>query len=82
MILDLERKMKNKTDLDIIKIYLSKYNIKYHELTENEYSFIEPFNIGDAEGFLNVEGFGLIPLEKSGQLLNFIEFRNGMIVSY
>jgi hypothetical protein len=34
------------------------------------------------DGHLYVEGYGMIPLEKSEQLTDFMEFHNGKIASY
>lgn len=60
---------------------ITKYKIKYHELKEGEYSYIQPFDMGDKFKQLYVKGYGLHPLTESGQLHNFIEFLNGKIVS-
>ena len=70
------------SDLEVTKIVLDKYKIRYHELEKGEYTYIQPYDIGDGYKQLYVQGFGLYPLTESGQLNNFIEFLNGKIVSY
>jgi len=69
-------------NLEIVKATLQKYDIKFHELIENDYVYIMPFRSGDKEGFINVVDYGLIPLTKSSQFSDFMEFYQGNIASF
>lgn len=71
--------MKN---LDLTKEIFKKYNIKYHELTEGDYTYIMPFKDSDIENYIFVQNYGLVPLEKSEQFNEFMEFYKGNIASY
>lgn len=71
--------MKN---LDLVKETFKKYGIKFHELVEGDNTYIMPFKEGDTDGYIFVDGYGLIKLTKSGQFSNFMEFNNGDIASY
>ena len=69
-------------DLDLVKETFIKYKIKFHELVEDKSTYIMPFKDGDINGHIFINGYGLIPLTKSGQFINYMEFYNGDIASY
>jgi hypothetical protein len=69
-------------NLEIVEVTLKKYDIKFHKLVEGDYTYIMPFKDGDKDGYIFVSGYGLIPLVKSGQFRDFMEFYKGDIASY
>jgi len=75
------REIKEETDLSKLKNTFDELGIKYHELQEGEYTYIQKFGAHDQKGYLGVMG-GICPLTKSEQLNNFLEFHNGKLVSW
>jgi hypothetical protein len=69
-------------NLEIVEVTLKKYGIKFHKLVEGDSTYIMPFKDGDKEGHIFVNGYGLVPLTKSGQFRDFMEFYMGNIASY
>jgi hypothetical protein len=64
------------SNLELVQETFKKYGIKFHKLVEGNYTYIMPFKDND------VDGYGLVPLTKSGQFSNFMEFQRGDIASY
>lgn len=69
-------------DLDLVKITLNKFKTKFHEVQSGEYTYIAPYDDGDIKNNLYVKGHGLVELTNANQLWCFMEFQNGVLVSY
>lgn len=69
-------------NLELTEAIFKKYGIKYHKITEGDYTYVNPFNTKDTNGHIFVEGYGLVELTDSRQLTTFIEFHKGDIASY
>lgn len=70
------------SDLDVAKVALKKYFGRFHEIQSGEYTYLQPYKLGDIEGHLYVEGHGLTRIIHPEQLSDFMEFRLGELVSY
>ena len=70
------------SNLELVQETFKKYGIKFHKLVEGNYTYIMTFKDNDVDGHIYVDGYGLVPLTKSGQFSNFMEFHNGDIASY
>jgi hypothetical protein len=70
------------SNLELVLETFKKYGIKFHILVEGNYTYIMPFKDNDVDGHIYVNGYGLVPLTKSGQFSKFMEFHNGDIASY
>ena len=70
------------TNLELVQETLKKYGIKFHKLVEGDYTYIMTFKDNDIDGHIYVNGYGLVPLTKSGQFSNFMEFYKGDVASY
>lgn len=69
-------------NLELTETIFKKYGIKYHKITEGDYTYVNPFDKKDTEGHIFVEGYGLVKLEYPNQLTTFTEFYKGDIASY
>lgn len=71
------------TDLQKLKKTYDELGIRYHEVVEDGYTYIDKMSAHDKPGYIYVMQYGLVPLTKGIQLPKFIEFdKNGKIASW